>query len=145
MDIRRAGSRWTKQRETLVAILRASDGYVLAAELIERCRAVDPTTTPSTVYRTLNLLENLGLVWRGRGPAGREKYRALSEIEHGHLHCETCGGLWEIRVDEAAAIAGRLDQDCGFAADLGRVTISGRCGTCREPAAQRSADRSEQS
>ena len=50
------GLRWTPQRRVLVEVLSTSDGHVTGAELVERCRAVDPATTPSTVYRTLDVL-----------------------------------------------------------------------------------------
>src|SRR3972149_3535742 len=47
-----------------------SDGHVTGAELVERCRAVDPATTPSTVYRTLDVLEELGIVRHAHGADG---------------------------------------------------------------------------
>jgi Fur family ferric uptake transcriptional regulator len=123
--------RWTPQRRTLVDVLRATQGHVSAAELIEQCRERDATTTPSTVYRTLDVLEELGLVKHGHGVGGREEYHVLPGPEHGHLYCQVCGGTWEIRDDEAAAIVGRFNHDRGFEVNLSHVTISGRCGGCR--------------
>ena len=60
--LRARGLRWTPQRRTLIEVLSQADGNVTGAELIERCRQVDPTTIPSTVYRTLDVLEDLGLL-----------------------------------------------------------------------------------
>ena len=131
--LRATGMRWTPQRRNLIEVLRATEGHVSGAALVERCRELDATTTPSTVYRTLNVLEELGLVRHGHGPGGREEYHVLPEADHGHLYCEVCGGSWEIRDDEAAAIVGKFDHDRGFEVDLSHVTISGRCGSCREP------------
>lgn len=129
--LRAAGMRWTPQRRTLVEVLREIDGHVSAADLIERCRERDSTTTPSTVYRTLDVLEDLGLVCHGHDPAGHEEYHVRPGAAHGHLYCQVCGGMWEIRDDEAAAITSKFDTNRGFAVDLSHVTISGCCGGCR--------------
>jgi Fe2+ or Zn2+ uptake regulation protein len=129
--LRAAGMRWTPQRRTLIEVLRAADGHVLAVDLIERCRQRDPTTTPSTVYRTLDFLEEMGFVRHHHGPDGREEYHVLPGADHGHLHCVGCGGSWEIRDEEAATIVATLERALGFEVDLSHVTICGRCGTCR--------------
>ena len=71
------GLRWTPQRRTLVEVLSHVDGHVTGADLVERCRALDPTTTPSTVYRTLDVLEDLGYVSHHHGIDGREEYHVL--------------------------------------------------------------------
>lgn len=129
--LRARGLRWTPQRRTLVEVLSQADGHVTGSELVERCRALDPETTPSTVYRTLDVLEELGLVRHGHGPDGREEFHVLPEAEHGHLHCSMCGATWEIDSDEAAALVGPLQAKRGFAVDLSHVTIVGRCAACQ--------------
>ena len=125
------GLRWTPQRRTLVSVLAETHGHVTGAELVERCRERDPSTIPSTVYRTLDVLEDLGVVRHGHGPDGREEYHVLPGTVHGHLYCNGCGATWEIGVAEAAAIVGALDTDRGFEVDLSHVTIVGRCRACR--------------
>ncbi len=129
--LRARGLRWTPQRRTLVEVLSRTDGHVTGSELVERCRALDPETTPSTVYRTLGVLEELGLIRHGHGPDGREEFHVLPEVEHGHLHCSSCGGTWEIGEAEAATLLGSLEASRGFAADLSHVTIVGRCAGCQ--------------
>ena len=69
--LRARGLRWTPQRRILVEVLSRSDGHVTGAELVERCRAVDPGTIPSTVYRTLDVLEDLGVLRHSHGADGR--------------------------------------------------------------------------
>ena len=71
------GLRWTPQRRTLVTVLSETHGHVTGAELVERCRQRDPATIPSTVYRTLDVLEELGIVRHGHGADGREEYHVL--------------------------------------------------------------------
>jgi Fur family ferric uptake transcriptional regulator len=131
--LRARGLRWTPQRRMLVEVLSAADGHVTGSEIVERCRIRDPATTPSTVYRTLDVLEDLGLVRHGHGPDGREEFHMLPEAEHGHLYCEGCGGTWNLNAREAAGFTRSLAQRRAFVVDLSHVTIVGRCATCAGP------------
>jgi Fur family ferric uptake transcriptional regulator len=124
------GLRWTPQRRALVDVLSRTGGHVTGAELVERCRALDPTTAPSTIYRTLDVLEDLGLVSHSHGLDGREEYHVLPNGEHAHLHCTVCGGAWEISPAEAAALVQTLAAARGFEVDLSHVTIAGVCARC---------------
>jgi Fur family ferric uptake transcriptional regulator len=124
------GLRWTPQRRTLIEVLSRTDGHVTGAELVERCREQDPTTIPSTVYRTLDVLEDLGLVRHHHGADGREEFHVQPLADHGHLHCRNCGGSWEIGASEAAALVEVLRIKRGFAVDLSHVTVTGRCAAC---------------
>lgn len=127
--LRAHGLRWTPQRRTLIEVLSRADGHVTGSELVERCRAVDPATTPSTVYRTLDVLEDLGFVRHGHGADGREEFHVLPAVEHGHLHCQDCGATWEIEAHEAGPLVDALAQR-GFRVDLTHVTIVGSCAGC---------------
>jgi Fur family ferric uptake transcriptional regulator len=129
--LRARGLRWTSQREAVVTVLAGSDGHVTGAEIVERCRAIDPDTTPSTVYRTLDALEKLGAVRHGHGADGREEYHVEPAVEHGHRYCVACGQHWDIEPGTAAAeaIAAAFAAE-GFAVDLSHVTIVGRCAAC---------------
>jgi Fur family ferric uptake transcriptional regulator len=135
-QLRAQGLRWTPQRRTLVDVLSRTNGHITGSELIERCREVDPTTIPSTVYRTLDVLEDLGFVRHAHGPDGREEFHVLPQQEHGHVHCETCGRAWEIDASEGAEIVRALERRHGFAVNLSHVTISGRCADCRAAAGE---------
>ncbi len=128
--MRTRGLRWTPQRATVIDVLAESDGHVTAAELVERCRSREPSTIPSTVYRTLDVLEELGLVRHGHGADGREEFHVLPASEHGHLHCADCGATWEIGPDQAAGVARALRTGDGFEIDIGHVTLVGRCREC---------------
>lgn len=127
---RRRGLRWTPQRRTVVEVLAATDGHVTGAELIERCRDRDAHTIPSTVYRTLDVLEQLGLVRHGHGADGREEFHVSPGAEHGHLYCAECGLSWEIRPPQADAIIEAFSAADGFEVDLSHVTVVGRCADC---------------
>jgi Fur family ferric uptake transcriptional regulator len=130
--LRARGLRWTPQRRTLIEVLSHADGHVTGADLVERCRALDATTTPSTVYRTLDVLEELGLLRHSHGADGREEFHVQPEAAHGHLHCIACGTTWEIGADEAAALVSSLERQRDFSVDLSHLSIAGRCAGCAE-------------
>jgi len=129
--LRSRGLRWTPQRRALIEVLASTHGHVTGSELVVRCREVDPGTIPSTVYRTLDVLEELGLVRHGHGADGREEFHVLPEAEHGHLYCGSCGRSWEIDMEEGSNIVQSVATQHDFAVDLSHVTIVGRCADCR--------------
>ena len=128
--LRARGLRWTPQRRTLIDVLSRTDGHVTGAELVDRCRAVDPETIPSTVYRTLDVLEELGLIRHSHGADGREEFHVLPAALHGHLHCNGCGGTWDIETDEARSLVESLERHRAFAVDVSHLSIGGRCADC---------------
>ena len=128
--LRARGLRWTSQRRTLIDVLSRSEGHLSGVEILRRCREADPMTTPSTVYRTLDVLELLGLVRHAHGPDGNEEYHLLPVDEHGHLYCSSCGRRWELRPSEAEGLVDALARERGFQVDLSHVTVVGRCLDC---------------
>jgi Fur family ferric uptake transcriptional regulator len=132
---RERGLRWTPQRRLLVSVLAATDGHITGSELVERCRAVDAGTIPSTVYRTLDVFEEMGLIRHAHGADGREEYHVLPATDHGHLHCMACGRSWELGAADVKALTDRLRRSRGFSVELSHLSVSGRCRECREGAA----------
>jgi Fur family ferric uptake transcriptional regulator len=128
--LRSRGLRWTPQRRVLLDVLAHTNGHVTGAELVERCREVDPSTIPSTVYRTLDVLEELGVVRHAHGMDGREEFHVMPAADHGHLYCTRCRTTWEIGADEAAAMLATLQASRGFALELSHLSIAGRCAAC---------------
>ena len=133
---RRLGMRWTPQRRLILEVLEATDGHVTGSELVERCRAEDPETTPSTVYRTLRVLEDLGVVRHAHGADGREEFHVRPLGVHGHLHCSSCGSSWEIGPQDAGATVRSFRSRLGFEVDLSHLTVVGRCAACVAAGAQ---------
>jgi Fur family transcriptional regulator, ferric uptake regulator len=133
-ELRRRGLRWTARRRVVLEVLAEASGHVTGAEIVERCRRRDPATVPSTVYRTLDVLEELGMVRHGHGADGREEYHVRPVEEHGHLHCEECGGRWDLGSAEVAEFVAHVERHRGFRVDLSHVTLVGRCVDCRAAA-----------
>jgi Fur family ferric uptake transcriptional regulator len=134
-QLRARGLRWTPQRRLILDVLGATTGHVTGSEIVERCRAKDPETTPSTVYRTLDVLEELGYLHHSHGADGREEFHVLPHAEHAHLLCDRCNGSWEIATEEAMTLVEGLERSRGFRVHIGHLTVTGVCADC---AAQRS-------
>ena len=128
--LRERGLRWTPQRRLILDVLAQTSGHITGAEVVERCRARDSATIPSTVYRTLDVLEQLGYVRHSHGADGREEYHVLPRSEHAHLRCLGCGAAFDIERDEAAELVGRLGASRGFTVVLSHVMIGGYCPGC---------------
>ena len=126
------GARLTPQRQIILDALCALGGHVAVAELYERVHADFPAIDRSTVYRALSFFVELGLVVAAEigGATVYEIAPRDGECDHYHLVCRDCGGV--LHVDGAAfdALAAWLDADHGFAAELGKLTIHGRCREC---------------
>jgi Fur family ferric uptake transcriptional regulator len=129
--LRSRGLRWTPQRGVLLEVLAGVDGHVTGAELVERSRAIDPKTTPSTVYRTLDVLEDLGLVSHSHGLEGRQEFHVNPAADHGHLVCSSCGASWELAAGEVRALVEGLRKNRGFEVAVDHLTVEGRCAACR--------------
>jgi Fur family transcriptional regulator, ferric uptake regulator len=127
--LRARGLRWTPQRRALLDVLRETDGHVTGAELVELCRARDAETTPSTVYRTLDVLEELGIVRHSHGRDGREEFHVAPMSEHGHATCELCGTVLELGADDVAGLTASLGRR-GFRVDLSHLAVGGSCRDC---------------
>ena len=133
--LRASGLRWTPQRRLLLEVLEGTSGHVTGAELVERCRAIDPAVIPSTVYRTLDVLEDLGVVRHAHGVDGREEFHVLPDGDHGHLYCTNCHGAWEVGPDEAGPLLDAIERSRGFRVQLSHLSIAGLCRECAESSA----------
>lgn len=128
--LRRRGLRWTSQRRLVIDVLARSSGHVTGAEIVKRCRRRDASTVPSTVYRTLEVLEELGLLRHGHAADGRQEYHVRPVAEHGHAYCEECGRRWELRRRDLRAFIARLEGETGLRVAVSHVTVVGRCPQC---------------
>jgi Fur family transcriptional regulator, ferric uptake regulator len=84
----------------------------------------------STVYRTLELLEELGLVTHTHLGHGSARYHTANDSDHLHLVCRDCGTVTESDVSVAAALVDRLHAEHGFDTDVRHFSVFGRCGAC---------------
>jgi Fur family ferric uptake transcriptional regulator len=129
--LREAGGRVTDGRRAIVAaVLDGDDHHVTADELAAALRADYPTLAVSTIYRTLEALEELGIVARVDLGQGRAVYHPIDHAHH-HLVCSRCGRVEEVPDEALAPLAADLDDRVGFALARQQLTLTGLCRTCR--------------
>ena len=127
--LREKGYRLTPQRELVLAAVDRL-GHATPDEVLTAVRAQSSAVNRSTVYRTLDLLEELGLVRHTHITDRAPTYHSTATPEHVHLVCRGCGGVLEAGLDEFLPLTETLQNNHGFAADVGHLTVFGRCGAC---------------
>lgn len=125
--LREQGYRLTPQREL---ILEAVDrlGHATPDEVLAEVRTHSTAVNASTVYRTLEMLEELGLVRHAHLSDRAPTYHSMSEHEHFHLVCRNCHKVISVDPDVLAPVSERLVADHGFTIDVGHLTVFGTCG-----------------
>lgn len=124
------GYRLTPQRQLVLAAvgeLGHATPEDVHAWVVERASGVNI----STVYRTLELLEELGLVNHAHLSHGAPTYHAADQPEHIHLICRDCGKVTEVAPRIVAPMLDALESAHGFVADVGHLTVFGSCEDCR--------------
>ena len=123
------GLRMTPQRQLVLDAVRAL-GHATPEQICTQVQRVAPAVNITTVYRTLDLLERLGLMRHTHLGHGAPTY---SELEHEHVHlvCHSCGTVTEVATEVMAELAGRLRAALGFDLDVTHVALSGQCRACR--------------
>ena len=89
-----------------------------------------PGVNPSTIYRTLAILEEAGVLAHAHLGAGAEYHRA-EDAGHVHLTCSRCGAEDDLSLAEAEALQRLIGRHHDFAPDLTHFAISGLCATCQ--------------
>jgi Fur family ferric uptake transcriptional regulator len=132
--LRARGLRLTPQRQQVLAAVAALDHATpeaIGARLREQAGPGGAAPDTSTVYRTLELLERLGLVWHTHLGKGAPVYHA-SEHPHLHVVCASCGEVTSADPALLRSAAERLAADLGFTLDVGHVALSGTCRRCTD-------------
>ncbi len=120
----------TPQRQLVLDAVRAL-GHATPEQICARVQSAAPAVNITTIYRTLDLMEKLGLVRHTHLGHGAPNY---SEREHEHVHlvCHSCGSVIETPSDLMDDLAERLRTTRGFELDITHVALSGRCAECVE-------------
>ncbi len=130
-SLRRRGMRLTPQREMVLTALHDLADHETAEEIYRRVQARSTAVDLSTVYRTLELLQELGMLAVAEAADGQRRY-ALTGLHSDHIHlvCRRCGG--EIEADAAAfhALAAEVQRCHGFTLDLAHRSLGGVCAAC---------------
>ncbi|MGK2929174.1 MAG: Fur family transcriptional regulator [Acidimicrobiales bacterium] len=128
--LRSAGVRITTPRRMVLVALLSSGSHVTAEELHRRVCSEHPEVSVSSIYRTMDLLADHGVVEHvhlGHGPA---QYH-LADEHHAHLVCNRCSAIIELDESVSTTFADAVARELGFDVDLGHFALTGWCTGCR--------------
>lgn len=130
--LRAGGGRVTTGRRAVVrALLTGPDHHVTADDIAAAVQAEHPDVHLSTIYRTLESLEEHGVVERVSLGAGAAIFH-LTDHAHHHLVCTVCGSVIEVPSGLLRTLARQVDQRYGFELPRQHVALAGRCADCRD-------------
>jgi Fur family ferric uptake transcriptional regulator len=133
--LRSRGLRMTPQRRAIVFEVMRTQGHISPADVARKVQGEMPGVNASTVYRTLALLEEIGVLSHAHLESGAEYHRA-EEAGHVHLTCSSCGAEDDLSIDEAKALQKVVERHRGFEPDLTHFAISGLCAACQRTRAR---------
>ncbi len=129
-QLRRKGQRSTTARRAVLAeLIEAGDEHLTAEELARRIQVRHPAIHLSTVYRTLDVLTDAGIIAVARIGHQPVTFHLTSDVHH-HAVCTRCGTTLNLPPDVLDLVSRRLQRDFGFRADPHHLTINGICGSC---------------
>lgn len=128
--LREHGLRMTPQRQLILEAIESLEGHVSADSVHTLVTRMFPQVNISTVYRTLDLLEELGLVRHTHFDDGIAQYHLAELALHQHLICRGCGLEQEVGVALLEPLGEQLLDQYGFQLDLAHFALIGMCRAC---------------
>ncbi|MFD1744766.1 Fur family transcriptional regulator [Rhizobium helianthi] len=108
------GMRMTEQRRVIARILQDSDDHPDVEELYRRSSRIDSRISISTVYRTVKLFEDAGIIEKHDFRDGRSRYETVPEEHHDHMIDVKTGEVIEFHSAEIEALQERIAREHGF-------------------------------
>src|SRR4051794_24238325 len=109
-----SGMRMTEQRRVIARVLAAADDHPDVEELYRRASAIDDRISISTVYRTMKLFEDAGIIERHDFREGRARYEPIPETHHDHLIDVRTGEVIEFRSEEIERLQAEMARKLGY-------------------------------
>ena len=127
---RAAGKRLTHQRELILEALEKSNKHLDAEAIHDRVKQEDPDISLATVYRTLTLLKELGLVEVHSLGTERSRYESAGDTPHYHFTCITCGKVIEFDTPLVTRVGEELSEREGIRVTEAHLHVEGYCAEC---------------
>jgi len=125
------GYRLTPQRQLVLQAVEKL-GHATPDEILVEVQQHASAVNVSTIYRTLEVLEELGLVRHAHLSDRAPTYHSVTDHVHFHLVCRNCHRVISVDPDVVAPFAARLREERGFAVDVGHLAIFGECVECED-------------
>jgi Fur family ferric uptake transcriptional regulator len=132
--MRARGERVTTPRRAVIELLAGTHEHLTVDDIANRLHAAHPSIAPSTVYRTLEALQEWGMVEKIHRGQGATFFHIAQT--HQHLVCEVCGAVRDIPPHELADLAQRLLAEYDFELHPSRFALLGRCAHHRNQGAR---------
>lgn len=130
-QLSQAGYRITKPRRSVIRALLEDEGYSSPADVHARARRYSASVGLVTVYRTLELLAQMGFARRIHTGDGCHGYAAASNGHHHHLVCRRCGAAIEFAGCDLSPFLDRVSRETGFAVEDHLLELVGLCTACQ--------------
>ncbi len=131
-ELSRQGYKLTRQRKAVLDVMTLANTRLTAADVFARAQRACPDLGLTTVYRTLEILEELGAIRRVHLDDGCEAF-APTAIEHGHyLICDNCRTTIEFEGCDLTAMLNRIAAQTGFTIQQHWLELVGRCPNCQK-------------
>ena len=127
--LRDQGYRITPQRQLVLEAVNTL-GHATPEELLTEVQKTAAAVNLSTIYRTLEVLEQVGLVTHAHIGHGAPTYHVVDDTPHIHLVCSRCRKVESIDGDDFAKYANKLENDNGFVVNISHVALHGLCKKC---------------
>ncbi len=142
-DVLRArGLRLTAQRQLILEAVQRL-GHATPEQVHQAVCRTAAGVNITTIYRTLELLEGLGLVAHTHLSHGAPTYHVPGERSHLHLVCHRCGAIDEAPLDLMGPLSEKLRDGRGFQLDIGHMALFGTCARCAEVVCAQPAEETE--
>jgi len=122
----------TIQRRLLLNLVHDAGGHIDARELYRRANSQDESISLATVYRSLHLFKDLGLVEERRLGQVRCCYEIKRSVEHQHLVCRNCGKVIEFESHLIDRLVDKVQREHSFNVTRAELYLEGYCQQCRE-------------
>ena len=122
----------TAQRQLLLRLIEKTGGHISAKELYRRANRKNESISLATVYRTLQLFKELGLVEERRLGQIYCRYEVKGSTDHQHLVCRTCGKVIEFESPLIAKLVEELKNEHGFSLRKIDLHMEGYCQNCAQ-------------
>jgi Fur family transcriptional regulator, ferric uptake regulator len=127
----RAGYRLTEPRRAVARLIADQSGHFAAADLVQEARVRRLGIGRATIFRTLDVLLELGLVERLDLPSGEHAYVGCAASHHHHVVCSSCGRTVEIEDAGLRTLVREVARRTGFRVDDHRLEFFGLCAECQ--------------
>jgi len=125
----------TPQRRLILDVLASMRGHIAVDQVYRQVAARYPDVNITTVYRTLEVLEQRGIVRHTHFHDGRSQFERTDEPAHQHLVCKVCGRDQEMDLSVLEPLTESLLERFGFEADFSHTAIVGYCAKCKSTSA----------